>query len=99
MDGVGRDPGSAAGFFHAAGGGYDPGAIVDRLGKPWIFANPGISIKPFPSGSLTHPAMGEMLRLIQLNNIKAADVATVDTGGNSAVMAALAPPRDICQTP
>jgi 2-methylcitrate dehydratase PrpD len=33
--------------------------------------------------------MGEMLRLIQLNNIKAADVATVDMGGNSAVMATL----------
>jgi hypothetical protein len=87
------------GFFHAAGGGYDPCAIVDRLGKPWTFANPGTSIKPFPSGSLTHPATGEMLRLIQINNIKAADVATVDMGGNSAVMAALMPPRDMRQTP
>ena len=77
------------GFFHAAGGGYDPGAIVDRLGNPWTFASPGISIKPFPSGSLTHPAMGEMLRLIQTSNIKAGDVATVDMGGNSVMMAAL----------
>jgi hypothetical protein len=40
-----------------------------------------------------------MLRLIQINNIKAADVATVDMGGNSAVMAALMPPRDMRQTP
>lgn len=77
------------GFFHAAGGSYDPGAIAGRLGKPWTFASPGISIKPFPSGSLTHPAMGEMLRLVQTNNIKAADVDSVDMGGNSGMMAAL----------
>src|SRR4029079_14086977 len=51
------------GFFSAAGGGFHPEAIMNRLGKPWTFANPGVSIKPFPSGSLTHPAMGEMLRL------------------------------------
>ena len=58
------------GFFQAAGGGFDPGSIVDRLGKPWTFASPGVSIKPYPSGSLTHPAMGEMLRLIRENKIK-----------------------------
>ena len=52
------------GFFQAEGGGFDPAAIVDRLGKPWTFASPGVSIKPYPSGSLSHPAMGEMLRLI-----------------------------------
>src|SRR5882724_444853 len=31
------------GFFHAAGGSYDPSAILDRLGKPWTFASPGVS--------------------------------------------------------
>src|SRR6185369_16206982 len=50
------------GFFHAAGGNYDPGAIVQKLGRPWTFRSPGISIKPHPSGSLTHPAMTELLR-------------------------------------
>src|ERR1700722_12777957 len=45
------------GFFNAACGGYDDAAIRDKLGRPWPFANPGISIKPHPSGSLTHPAM------------------------------------------
>ena len=48
------------GFFHAYGGTYDPAAIVDRLGNPWTFQNPGVSIKPFPSGSLTHPGMTEL---------------------------------------
>src|SRR5438105_9046529 len=59
------------GFFHAFGGSYDPSAIVDRLGKPWTFVSPGISLKPYPSGSLTHPAMTELMRLIEANNIQA----------------------------
>jgi 2-methylcitrate dehydratase PrpD len=70
------------GFFRAAGGGFDPAAIVGKLGKPWTFDEPGISIKPHPSGSLTHPGMTEMLRLIRQHGIKAADVAKVDVGTN-----------------
>jgi 2-methylcitrate dehydratase PrpD len=77
------------GFFDAAGGGFDPSAIVNRLGKPWTLANPGVSIKPFPSGSLTHPAMGEMQRLVREHNIRPADVEKVDVGGNSGMMGAL----------
>jgi 2-methylcitrate dehydratase PrpD len=70
------------GFFHAYGGGYDPSAIVDRLGREWTFQDPGISIKPFPSGSLTHPGMTELLRLIRANSIRASDVAQVSVGTN-----------------
>lgn len=70
------------GFFHAFGGTYDPAAIMDKLGKPWTFVNPGVSIKPFPSGSLTHPGMTEMLRLIRTEHIKAADVKEVEVGTN-----------------
>src|SRR4051812_35841376 len=70
------------GFFSAAGGGYDPQAIDGKLGKPWTMADPGVSIKPHPSGSLTHPGMTEMLRLIRANNIKAKDVVRVRVGTN-----------------
>ena len=70
------------GFFHAYGGTYDPSAIVDRLGNPWTLQNPGVSIKPFPSGSLTHPGMTELLRLIRANSIRAADVERVEVGTN-----------------
>ena len=70
------------GFFSAAGGGYDPKAIDGVLGKPWTFASPGVSIKPHPSGSLTHPGMTEMLRLIKEHNIKADQVANVKVGTN-----------------
>src|SRR6266481_6891836 len=70
------------GFFHAAGGSYDATAIMDRLGNPWTFASPGVSLKPYPSGSLTHPAMTELARLIQVGNIEASQVEKVDVGAN-----------------
>jgi 2-methylcitrate dehydratase PrpD len=70
------------GFFHAAGGSYDPAAILNRLGKPWTFASPGVSLKPYPSGSLTHPAMTELMRLIEAHDIKAGQVERMDIGAN-----------------
>ena len=70
------------GFFHAFGGTFDPGSIIDRLGKPWTFASPGVSLKPYPSGSLTHPAMTELARLIAANKIQPAQVEKVDVGAN-----------------
>lgn len=70
------------GFFKAAGGGYDPAAIEGKLGNPWSFAFPGVSIKPHPSGSLTHPGMGLMLDLIRQYDIQPAQVARVKVGTN-----------------
>ncbi|MEQ1473167.1 MAG: MmgE/PrpD family protein, partial [Candidatus Acidiferrum sp.] len=70
------------GFFHAYGGSFDAAAIQNKLGNPWTFATPGVSLKPYPSGSLTHPAMTAMLRLIQKYNIVTADVEKVDVGTN-----------------
>lgn len=70
------------GFFHAFGGSFDPGAIVDHLGKPWTFTSPGISLKPYPSGSLAHPAMTELARLIDVNKVRAAQVEKLDVGAN-----------------
>jgi 2-methylcitrate dehydratase PrpD len=70
------------GFFKAAGGGYDEQSIVGKLGKPWSFAFPGVSIKPHPSGSLTHPGMGLMLELIKQHDIKPGEVKNVSVGVN-----------------
>lgn len=71
------------GFFRAAGGGYDANAIAGKLGEPWTFSDPGVSIKPHPSGSLTHPGMTEMLRLIREHGIRAENVKRVRVGTNS----------------
>ena len=70
------------GFFRAAGGGYDVNAIHGKLGNPWTFHFPGVSIKPHPSGSLTHPGMGAMLDLIRKHDIKPAQVKRVSVGTN-----------------
>ncbi len=70
------------GFFHAAGGSYEPTFIVNRLGNPWTLASPGVSLKPYPSGSLTHPAMTELMRLIEANDIRPEQVEKVDIGAN-----------------
>jgi 2-methylcitrate dehydratase PrpD len=70
------------GFFRAAGGGFDAAAITGKLGRPWTFRSPGISIKPHPSGSLTHPGMTEMLRLIREHRLRAQDIERVDVGAN-----------------
>jgi 2-methylcitrate dehydratase PrpD len=70
------------GFFKAAGGGYDAASIEGKLGKPWSFAFPGVSIKPHPSGSLTHPGMGLMLDLIRYHDIQPAQVLKVRVGTN-----------------
>lgn len=70
------------GFFSAAGGGYDPGKVADRLGAPWTFDDPGVSIKPFPSGSLTHPAMTAFLDLKREHDLHADEVAEISVGTN-----------------
>ncbi len=70
------------GFFQAAGGGFDPSAIVNRLGRPWMFASPGDLIKRFPCGTIQQPVMDATLRLIAQHGIKAADVERAEVGGN-----------------
>jgi 2-methylcitrate dehydratase PrpD len=70
------------GFFRAAGGGYDEAAIAGKLGQPWTFHFPGVSIKPHPSGSLTHPGMAVMMELILKHDIKPQQVKRVAVGTN-----------------
>lgn len=77
------------GFFQAHGGGYDLSSIDGKTGNPWTFDFPGVSIKPHPSGSLTHPGMTKMLELVQTHNIVASDVEEVCVGTNHNMLNAL----------
>jgi 2-methylcitrate dehydratase PrpD len=70
------------GFFQAAGGGFDPSVIVNRLGNPWMFVSPGDLIKRFPCGTIQQSVMDEMLGLIHQHNILATEVERVEVGGN-----------------
>src|SRR5205814_7648115 len=53
-----------------------------QLGQPATFDAPGISIKPHPAGSLTHPGMGLMLELIRQHDIRPDQVRRVRVGTN-----------------
>ncbi len=77
------------GFFNAMAGGYDEGKITGRLGCPYFIQEPGISIKPYPSGSLSHPAQDLILDLVKKHDLHANDVATIEVGTNSNVPNAL----------
>jgi len=77
------------GFFRAAGGGYSADMIDGKLGSPWTFAFPGVSIKPHPSGSLTHPGMSVMLDLIRRHDLRPERVKRVTVGTNHNVPNAL----------
>ena len=70
------------GFFRAAGGGFSPEMIEGKLGDPWTFHFPGVSIKPHPSGSLTHPGMAVMMDLIRKHDIRPERVKRVAVGTN-----------------
>jgi len=77
------------GFYNAAAGGYDPSKIEGRLGAPYFFIQPGISIKPYPSGSLSHPAQDLLLELVREHDVRPDQVERIDVGVNSHVPNAL----------
>lgn len=65
------------GFFQAQGGGWEPQHIVDRLGSPWSFVDRGIWLKPWPTGSLGHPALTLMTELVETHDIAPDDVDSI----------------------
>ena len=77
------------GFFNAMAGGYDEAKITGRLGRPYFMQEPGISIKPYPSGSLSHPAQDLILDLVKTHDLHAEDIESVEVGTNSNVPNAL----------
>jgi 2-methylcitrate dehydratase PrpD len=66
------------GFFSAQGGGYEAERIEARLGNPWAFADRGVWLKPWPTGSLSHPGMTLMLELIVDHGIEATGVEHIE---------------------
>ncbi len=72
------------GFFAVQGGGVTAGKISQGFGKTWTIVDPGVSIKPYPCGVLTHPSMDLMLRLVKENDIEPEqiDAVTLYAGSN-----------------
>src|SRR5918992_1158149 len=80
-----------AGVFAArlAADGYEPARIDGKLGSPFFFEDPGVSIKPYPSGSLSHPGQDAVLELVREHDILPEDVEACIAGTNSAMPNAL----------
>jgi len=72
------------GFFAVQGGGVSVEKIFQGFGKLWTIVDPGVSIKPYPCGVLTHPTIDLMLKLVSDNNVKPDDIdkVTVLAGTN-----------------
>lgn len=77
------------GFYSAAAGGFDAAKIEGVLGHPYFFVEPGISIKPYPSGSLSHPAQDVLLELVREHDVAPDQVERIEVGVNSHVPNAL----------
>ena len=65
------------GYLAIAGPGGEPALVRDRLGQPFTIETPGVSIKPYPSGVLTHPSMDAMRFLMEENGLKPDDIESV----------------------
>ena len=72
------------GYLAIAGPGGEPALVRGRFGRPFTMEEPGVSIKPYPSGVLTHPSMDAMLLLMREHGLKARDIRhlTLNAGSN-----------------
>ncbi|MEJ2167154.1 MAG: MmgE/PrpD family protein [Desulfobacterales bacterium] len=62
------------GFFEVFGRGVDKERIIDKLGNPFSIVDPGVSVKPYPCGSLTHPSIDAMRAIVMENDLKPDDI-------------------------
>ena len=65
------------GYLAIAGPGGEPELVRDRFGAPHCMVSPGVSIKPYPSGVLTHPSMDAMRFLMRDEGLTPDQIASV----------------------
>ncbi|HUR35577.1 MAG TPA: MmgE/PrpD family protein [Vicinamibacterales bacterium] len=74
------------GFFQVLGGGADLDRLNPILGRPWSIVQPGVSVKPYPSGVLSHPSMDAMLKIVVDRNLKPEQVKAVRLRAGSNIL-------------
>ena len=74
------------GFFRVMGGGADVARLIPALGKPFSIVDPGVSVKPYPCGSLGHPTMDAMMKLVVDNDVKPDQVERVRVRAGSNIL-------------
>ena len=65
------------GFFSVMGEGFDTDKAAHGFAAPLTIMEPGVSIKPYPSGILTHQSMDAMLKLVTDHDLKAEEVERI----------------------
>jgi 2-methylcitrate dehydratase PrpD len=65
------------GFFQVLGDGADLDRLIGKLGRPWSIVNPGVSFKPYPCGSLSHPSMDAMMKVVKDHDLKPDQIKAV----------------------
>jgi 2-methylcitrate dehydratase PrpD len=74
------------GFFQVLGGGADLDRLIPVLGKPYAIVSPGVSVKPYPCGVLSHPSMDAMLKLVVEHDLKADEVKAIRLRAGSNIL-------------
>jgi 2-methylcitrate dehydratase PrpD len=74
------------GFFQVFGSGADLDRLVPALGRPYTIVSPGVSVKPYPCGSLSHPSMDAMLKLVVDHDLGPDAIAAVRLRAGSNVL-------------
>ncbi len=74
------------GFFQVEGGGADASRIVGVLGKPYTIVDPGVSVKPYPCGVLSHPSMDALLKVVTEHDITPDQIARIRLRAGSNIL-------------
>ena len=74
------------GFFQVLGGGADLDRLIGVLGKPWSILDPGVSVKPYPCGVLSHPSMDAMLKMVTAHDLRPEQVKAVRLRAGSNIL-------------
>ncbi len=65
------------GFFSVMGEGFSEEKAKAGFGSPLTIVSPGVSVKPYPSGILTHQSMDAMLKLVLDHDLKGEEVERI----------------------
>ena len=74
------------GFIQVQGGGITESKTAQGFGKTWSIVEPGVSIKPYPSGIVTHQSMDAMLKLVTEKNVDPVKIERIDFHAGSNIL-------------
>jgi 2-methylcitrate dehydratase PrpD len=74
------------GFFAVQGGGISADKTTQGFGHVWSIVDPGVSIKPYPCGVLTHPTIDLMLKLVTEHDVAPEDIEGVNVHAGTNIL-------------